>query len=124
MFLQANRQILAIDIVNNSGQLGHMKVKIAELKTHLSKYVQTLREGGEPIEVCVREHTVAYLTKAGSTHPSPFAEDRQLAERLKQKGILLQTEGRVTSKRLDPGLPGDGKQIANTVLTIRNEKNW
>ncbi len=42
-----------------------MKVKIGELKTHLSKYVQSVRDGGEPIEVCVRGKTVAYLTRKG-----------------------------------------------------------
>lgn len=104
--------------------INHMKVKIAELKTHLSKYVQSIREGGEPIEVCVREQTVAYLTKAESVPSSSVEEDRHLAERLKRKGILLQSAGCVTSKRLEPGLPGDGKIHENSVVAIRKEKDW
>ncbi|MCC5845807.1 MAG: hypothetical protein JJU05_16285 [Verrucomicrobia bacterium] len=104
--------------------VGHMKVKIAELKTHLSKYVQALREGGEPVEVCVREQTVAYLTKAQPAS-SPSAEaDRALADRLKRKGILLQRPGFVTSRRLEPGLPGDQKKMENSVVEIRKEKDW
>jgi antitoxin (DNA-binding transcriptional repressor) of toxin-antitoxin stability system len=99
-----------------------MKVKIAELKTHLSKYVQALREGGEPVEVCVREQTVAYLTKA---QPASSVEaDRQLADRLQRKGILLHRSGFVTSRRLEPGLPGDGKKVENSVVAIRKEKDW
>ncbi|MEX2606635.1 MAG: hypothetical protein WD708_04755 [Kiritimatiellia bacterium] len=101
-----------------------MKVKIAELKTHLSKYVQSLRESGEPIEVCVREQTVAYLTKANTASSPSVEADRQLADRLKRKGILLQSSGFVTSRRLKPGQPGDGKQVENSVVEIRKEKDW
>jgi prevent-host-death family protein len=102
----------------------HMKVKIAELKTHLSKYVQSVREGGEPIEVCVREQTVAYLTKVEAYRPSSLAGERDLAERLQRKGLLLVKAGHLSTRRLEPGLPGDGKNPANSVVTIRNEKEW
>jgi len=39
-----------------------MKVKVGQLKTHLSRYLKDVKETGESIEVCVREDTVAYLT--------------------------------------------------------------
>lgn len=45
-----------------------IKVKVGQLKTHLSRYLKNIKETGEPIEVCVREDTVANLT------PSPQAQ--------------------------------------------------
>lgn len=102
-----------------------MKVKIAELKTHLSKYVQSLRDGGEPIEVCVREQTVAYLsaseTKATEDHS---ASVRELEKRLALEGLRLHAMGQVTNRRYKPGFARDGKHPENSVVAIRKERDW
>jgi hypothetical protein len=52
------------------------------------------------------------------------AGERDLAERLQRKGLLLVKAGHLSTRRLEPGLPGDGKNPANSVVAIRNEKEW
>lgn len=101
-----------------------MKVKIAELKTHLSKYVQSVRDGGEPIEVCVREQTVAYLTRPGDSQHIDSRQQNELAQRLEKKGLVLRQRGQLSDRILLPGEPGDGRKLANSVLAIRSEKEW
>ena len=39
-----------------------MRVKTAELKANLSRYVRQVRETGEAVEILLRDETVAYLT--------------------------------------------------------------
>lgn len=77
-----------------------MKVKIAELKNNLSKYVQSVREGGEPVEVCVRETTVAYLVGAEQPKENGQGLNPQLAERLRAKGLRWIHQARLQAKRL------------------------
>lgn len=101
-----------------------MRVKIAQLKTHLSKYVQSLRDGGEPIEVCVRDQTVAYLTRPGDRQHLDSREQNDLAKRLERRGLHLQQRGRVSTRILTPGEPGDGRDVENTILAIRSQKDW
>lgn len=101
-----------------------MRVKIAELKTHLSKYVQSVRDGNEPIEVCVREQTVAYLTRAPSSPDIESPEQVLCKERLARKGVRITSRGIVTRKVLTPGNPQDGRNVGNSVLAIREEKEW
>jgi antitoxin (DNA-binding transcriptional repressor) of toxin-antitoxin stability system len=101
-----------------------MRVKIAELKTHLSKYIQSLRDGGEPIEVCVREKTVAYLTQLKEPELADSRRDSELAQRLEKRGLSLQQLGRISDRTLSPGEPGDGKQMENSIVAIRAEKEW
>lgn len=101
-----------------------MRVKIAELKTHLSKYVQSIRDGNEPIEVCVREQTVAYLTRAPSSPDIESPEQAQLKERLAGKGVRIKSRGIISQNVLTPGKPGDGRNPENSVSAIRAEKEW
>jgi len=101
-----------------------MKVKIAELKAHLSKYVQSVRDGGEPIEVCVREQTVAYLTRPGESQHLDSRQQSELAQRLERRGLRLQQRGRIGDRILAPGEPGDGRDVENSVIAIRSQKEW
>jgi len=99
-------------------------VKIAELKTHLSKYVQSVRDGGEPIEVCVREQTVAYLTRPGESQQVEARQQNELAQRLERRGLRLQQRGRISDRILSPGEAGDGRDVENSVIAIRAQKEW
>lgn len=101
-----------------------MKVKIAELKTHLSRYIQSLRDGGEPIEVCVREQTVAYLSPLKDPDPGDLRQQNELAQRLERRGLSLRQPGRVSDRVLSPGEPGDGREVENSIVAIRSEKGW
>lgn len=101
-----------------------MRVKIAELKTHLSKYVQSVRQGGGPIEVCVRDQPVAYLSSAGVSERLISHEQDELVRRLGRRGLHLRQLGKVSTISLSPVEPGDGRKFKNTIVAMRSEKNW
>ena len=103
-----------------------MKVKIGELKTHLSKYVQGLRAGGEPVEVCVRDEAVAYLTAAAPGEAAGQARAFQdLGKRLEIDGLHLRPASREKETSLpSPGRPGDGRAALNSVSEMRAGKDW
>jgi len=101
-----------------------MRVKIGELKTHFSKYVQSLREGGDPIEVCVRDKTVAYLTRSKDEETADLQMGKKLAEKLERRGLRLRQLGRVRATGVSPGEPGDGCEMQNSIVAIRSEKDW
>ncbi|MBU0679368.1 MAG: hypothetical protein KJ626_14810 [Verrucomicrobia bacterium] len=101
-----------------------MKVKIGALKTNLSRYVQDLREGGEPIEVCVREKTVAYLSAAPIAQASAEAEARALDAELAGSGLRLERRGGELPRGIVPGRAGDGRSDIDSVQQIRSEKDW
>jgi len=99
------------------------KVRIGELKTHLSKYLRELEGSDEAIEVCVREDTVAYLRSAK-------AEDRQnpVAARLKRNleaaGVTVSQWGCPVESLQSPGrceAPAGGP---NSIETVRRERNY
>jgi len=100
-----------------------MKVKIGDLKTHLSQYLRDLKESDEPIEVCVREDTVAYLTAAREEdrgHRDPAGLNR----RLEAAGISVSKWGRSEVSLRAVGrcqAPADGP---NSVETIRQERGY
>lgn len=113
-----------VDLVLIHGHLNHMKVKIGELKTHLSKYLRQLERDEERIEVCVREDTVAYLTSA-KAEPANDTEKRQIAQHLESVGIEVSQWGAnrisVPAKGGTCKHPAEG---ANSVESIRQERNW
>jgi antitoxin (DNA-binding transcriptional repressor) of toxin-antitoxin stability system len=111
-----------VEIVIIQDYVGFMKVKMADLKTHLSKHVQSVRRGDGPIEVCLREEVVAYLTPVGEAGVT--AHSQGLRDRLAAQGLLLSQLGRLSDRRLTPALPGDGRKTGNTVLEMRAEKDW
>lgn len=99
-----------------------MKVKIGELKTHLSRYVQQIRNGGEGVEVCVREETVAYLTAAGTNRVD--TEQASLRARLESSGLGLSQWAEKTEAYGGPGRARDGASPENSIAAVRSEKDW
>ncbi len=96
-----------------------MKVKVGELKTQLSKYLRKLEEDGEPIEICVRETPVAYMTPVGRP-----GKDRE-AQRLEAVGIRVTQWG--TDGPVEIAPPQIRKQPTedfNSVESMRRERNW
>lgn len=59
-------------------------VSVSELKTHLSRYLRSVRRGGE-VQVLDRGVPVARLT---GLSPLPEGEDREFRERLIRAGVL------------------------------------
>ena len=101
-----------------------MKVKVGELKTHLSKYLRQLKQDEERIEVCVREDTVAYLTSA-KAKPTNNAEKRRIAQQLASAGIEVSQWGANGISAPENGgtcsRPAEGP---NSVESIRRERSW
>jgi antitoxin (DNA-binding transcriptional repressor) of toxin-antitoxin stability system len=105
-----------------------MKVKIGELKTHLSRYLSELRKGGEAIEVCVREEPVAYLTAISADGPKASfdVESAELNKRLKENGLIWDGHfrGKACSFKPKPTLAGDKTRNISTIEAIRAERDW
>jgi antitoxin (DNA-binding transcriptional repressor) of toxin-antitoxin stability system len=107
----------------------HVKVKVADLKAHLSQHLRQLRETGNPIEVCVRENPVAYLTRAEAGVPdvagARAAEELRL--RLRAAGLTLVAAGAAGKRglpRLKASIAGDGRTNLATVTALRAAKDW
>lgn len=107
-----------------------MKVKTADLKPNLSSYVRYVRETGEPVEILLREKSVAYLTPVcGEKRPTPqqIQDAKALERALAETGLTCQM-GRASSDPADvvptPVAAGDGRTDVSTVDTMRNEKDW
>ncbi|MFP4203115.1 MAG: type II toxin-antitoxin system prevent-host-death family antitoxin [Opitutales bacterium] len=102
-----------------------MKVKLGHLKTHLSRYLKRVRETGEPIEVCVRDDTVAYLTSAANINEGLGpSHDPETVRRLETEGLRIVQQGKHSNMVPTPGHAADPAQGANSIESIRAEKNW
>jgi len=112
-----------VDLVVFLHQLDQMKVKTGDLKTNLSRYLREMRATGNPIEVCVREETVAYLTPASFDSEGQAARE-ELSSRLAAGGITVTRWGSKPTYQPKPGCPRDGRNTENSVLAMRREKDW
>lgn len=100
-----------------------MKVKLADLKTNLSRYLRDLQRGGEPLEVCVREERVAFLTAARGE--AQEANARQILQaQLEASGLNLSQWGSKSRTLPDPGRSRDKRVVKNSVADMRSEKGW
>ncbi len=99
-----------------------MKVKVSELKTHLSRYLKDLEENGM-IEVCLREEPVAYLVSAGA---APQTTRKDLADKVRAAGLRLHAPSREQRPSTPPvaGIAGDGRTDVSTVESMRKERNY
>ena len=105
-----------------------MKVKSAELKTHLSHYLRLVQETGEDIEVCVRETPVAYLTrtKEPPMNTALHLETRQLEAAFQTVGLALAAPAALpATRRLPMPTPaGDGRTDVDTTQEMRRQRDW
>ncbi len=51
-------------------------------------------------------------------------QENDLTQRLARRGLLLRRRGRVSDQILAPGKPGDGREVGNTVVAMRAQKDW
>lgn len=105
-----------------------MKVKVGELKTHLSKYLRQMKESNEPIEVCLREEPVAYLTPAKGGLAAHLDEQAALQRDLAEAGLVLVRHG-APAAAPDSFVPapvqaGDQRTDLDTVRQMREEKPY
>lgn len=102
--------------------LVNMKVKVGQLKAHLSRYLREIQETGESLEVCVRETPVAYLTPIGEEKEENPPPD--LVKAMAADGIRIVQWGCKKDFVPTPRPAGDGKTFKNTVVAMREEKDW
>lgn len=102
-----------------------MKVKVGELKTHLSSYLRKVEEDGETLEVCVRERPVAYLVPAPADGAIGDAT-RGLTGRLQAQGLVVAglAAQQAPAKLGAPRLAGDGRSDRESVREMRGGKDW
>jgi antitoxin (DNA-binding transcriptional repressor) of toxin-antitoxin stability system len=113
-------------MIMKTDPLDPMKVKVHQLKTHLSRYLQVLKETGEEVEVCVREEPVARLVPLRRRAELDDLEGKaELAERLRAQNLVL-----VAEAKIKPGSPvvaqqaGDGRTDIATVEEMRASRGW
>jgi prevent-host-death family protein len=87
-----------------------LRVKIAELKNHLSRYLRAVRSG-EEVEVMDREKPIARLCPIGSPVEGggSSAEERARLDELVRQGLIRPARGRIPQEVLrkpPPGKPG------------------
>lgn len=101
-----------------------MKVKVGQLKARLSQYLREIQQSGETIEVCVREAPVAYLSPTPkSSTPNPCAP-LELESLLAEDGIRIVQWAKKGNFVPTPQPLNDGKSVSNSVVAMREEKNW
>ncbi len=116
-----------VDLVMLHVQLSHMQVKTAELKANLSRYVRQVRETGEPIEILLRDETVAYLTPASTPSrvaPEEKAEQIRLEKAFSDSGLTCEWASQRQPVQPSPVSAADGLTDVNSVAAIRAEKDW
>lgn len=108
-----------------------MRVKTAELKNNLSRYLRRVRETGEEIIVCDRDEPIARIVSAKPTEVDDLGWEAHKAEMARISKKLGGSPIRVTDKRppklklSGPHPPGDGRtDIENTVVWMRQQKDW
>ncbi len=66
--------------------------KIGELRDHLSRYLDQVRDGGDVL-VLDRDRPVARIVPAGSAHPAPGKDSDRLLD-LERRGLVRRGRGR------------------------------
>ena len=107
------------------------KVKTAELKANLSRYLREVRETGEEIQVCVREEPVAYLCALPRKSPAEARLEREVGEwreSFAKVGLGFDggnyRQGAGSTRLPEPNSAPDGKTSVDTVGEMRREKDW
>ncbi len=106
-----------------------MKVKSAEFKTHLGKYLRIVEQESTALEICVRDRTVAYLVPAnafgGGVGVGGSSDDLPLMA-LKRAGMKVEmASGRCGGDELGgPVVAGDGREDVVTVDRMRQGRDW
>jgi antitoxin (DNA-binding transcriptional repressor) of toxin-antitoxin stability system len=104
-----------------------MKVKSSELKARLPYYLRAVRESGEPVEILLREETVAYLTSAGES-ASRSRDLEKLDTALKSAGLTLDVDAAPIPNRPwpqpSPQPAPDGRDDVDSVSEMRGERDW
>lgn len=113
-------------MIMNGGHLDHVKVKSAELKIHLGRYLRQVEQEGATLEVCVRERTVAYLVPARPADGWGKGAEAGVLSSLKPLGLNVSRATRSSGGGTlpDPVQAGDGREDIVTVEELRRGRDW
>ena len=102
-----------------------MKVKVGELKTHLSMYLRNLEKQDEPVEVCLRDKTIAYLVAAKPAGRSS-ADTKEITSQLREAGLQWNGQGGHNHSGFlpSPQPAGDGRIDGDTIKSLRESRDW
>lgn len=115
------------DMINIIDHIDRMKVNSAELKMHLGRYLRDVEQGQLPLEVCIRDRTVAYLVPANLAGQWPESPERAEALpflSLKQAGFKVEMATNPAGVQIRPVLAGDGRNHVVTVEEMRRGRDW
>ena len=102
-----------------------MRVNVGQFKAKLSRYLRYVQEKREPLEVCVREKPVAYLTPIRHEPTTEPGMDPNLVDRLRASGLTVVPPKRPKGDWVPrPGKAQAGKSAPNSVVAMRAEKDW
>ncbi len=93
------------------------RIRITELRDHLSRYLDYVRAGGKVI-VLDRNRPVAEIVPVGSSSGRPSADDGRLAG-LERDGIVTLGSGKVPDEILRPTALGKGARVLAALLEER-----
>ena len=121
------------DIANFKMELGYVvKVKIAELKDHLSRYLRQVRDTGEAITIYDRDKPVALISAVANEPAKEDPEWDRHRQELEGKARRLGIELRVPKERPplmsdvvgEPQPAPDGRTDIVTVDFVRGDKDY
>ena len=93
------------------------KVMIAELRDHLSRYLDHVRGGGR-ILVLDRETPVAEIVPVAPVQPEKGVDDARLAA-LEREGLIVRGRGKISPDLLRPTSRGKGAKVLQALLDER-----
>jgi prevent-host-death family protein len=106
-----------------------MRVKTADLKNNLSKYLRRVRERGETIIVCDRDEPVAALTPLQRDDDAEWT--RQRAEALARASALgitldipLERPRTACMRPTKPVVARDGRTDLRSIDLVRGQRDW
>jgi antitoxin (DNA-binding transcriptional repressor) of toxin-antitoxin stability system len=111
------------------GHVRPVKVKTAQLKNHLSRYLHQVRKRGETIIVCDRDQPIASLSPlaAGEAEdPRRLKEAAELRQRFEQVGLTCRPPTSLTARlpKTEPVPAPDGRTDRSTVEEMRRASGW
>jgi antitoxin (DNA-binding transcriptional repressor) of toxin-antitoxin stability system len=106
-----------------------MKVKTADLKNNLSRYLARIRRTGDTIIVCDRDTPVATLSPIAAKPDEEWARYRRdIMEKAKKAGLLidlpLQRPDRSKKVKANPTVAPDGRTDIHTIDLVRKGRDY
>jgi antitoxin (DNA-binding transcriptional repressor) of toxin-antitoxin stability system len=106
-----------------------MKVKTADLKNNLSRYLARIRASGESLTVCDRDTPVATLTPIpDQTDKEWEAFRRDVLEKAKKVGLRIDLPlvrpDRSKKARVHPSVAPDGRTDIRTIDLVRKGRDY